>query len=305
LTSIAEIESISGGSNHLGAFLGSSIVELPDRKLEAFKLDADANYIKTMGLDILDGRGFRENYESDKSAIIINETFAKNLNWETPIGKSFRYDSINYTVAGVAKDFHYYSFWTEIEPVFIRLEDKDYRYLAARVNDEDNIISVFEEVESTWGKLYPELPFRGDYQTQLYADYFTNVNGHKGIMVSVAVIAMILSCFGLYGLVSLNVAGRRKEFSVRKVLGARIVSIASAVSSHFLVFLSAALIVGAPLSYYLIALLLDVIYTYHMPMSILPVMIAVGLIILTVLVTVSTHITRVNTMNPVEGLRMD
>ena len=299
------IAEVSGGSNHLGAFLGSVILQFPDRKVEAFKLDVEANYADLMDLELVSGRNLRENYESDKNAVLVNETFVKKMQWEEPIGKTFKYDSTSYTIAGVMKDFHYYNFWNDIESVFLRVVDKDFRYLVARVQDENNIINTFEEVESTWSQLYPELPFRGDYQEQLYAEYFQNVNGHKAIMITVAIIAMILSCFGLYGLVSLNVAGRRKEFSIRKVLGARLGAIANAVSSHFLIYLIVSLFIGAPVSYFLIEILLGVIYTYHMPMTVFPVVLAVLMIAVTILLTISTQINKVSTANPTEGLRME
>ncbi len=305
LISNPNVQDISGGSNHLGAFLGSVILQFPDRKVEAFKLDVEPNYVETMGIEIVSGRPLRENYESDKGAVLINETFAKKMQWEEPLGQTFRYDSASYTVVGIMKDFHYYAFWTEIESVFLRAEDKDYRYLAAKVGNPDKIITTFEEVEATWAELFPEIPFRGDYQEQLYAEYFRNVNGHKVIMLTVAIIGMILSCFGLYGLVSLNVAGRRKEFSIRKVLGARLGAITTAVSSHFLMYLLVALMIGAPASYYLIGLLLDVIYTYHMPMTTMPVITAVVLIAVTIALTIASQITKVNTANPTEGLRME
>ena len=299
------IVGLSGGSNHLGSFLGSVILQFPERKVEAYKLDVEGNYLDLLELELVQGRKLRDNYESDKNAVLVNETFVKKMKWEDPIGQTFRYDSTSYTIAGVMKDFHYYSFWAEIESVFLRVVDKDFRYLVAKADGEENIIKTFEEVEATWSRLYPEIPFRGDYQEQLYADYFQNVNGHKAIMITVAVIAMILSCFGLYGLVSLNVAGRRKEFSIRKVLGARLGALANAVSSHFLIYLIISMIIGAPVSYFLIELLLGVIYTYHMPMTVFPVLIAVVLIAITVLITISTQINKVSTANPTEGLRME
>ncbi len=301
----SRIKSVTGGTNHLGAYLASSILEFPDRKVETYKLDVEANYIETMGIQVIQGRALRSGYESDKQAVLINETFASNMGWEEPLGKTFRYDSASYTVAGVMKDFHYYSFWSFIRPVFLRVVDENYNYLVARVADPKQLIATFEHIENTWATTFPELPFRGDYQAQLYQDYFRNVQGHRVLMISIAIIAMILSCFGLYGLVSLNVAGRRKEFSIRKVLGARLKALAGAVSSHFLIFLALALLIGGPISYFLIGQLLDVVYIYHMPMSVFPVVAAILLIVVTVILTISSHILKVTTDNPVDGLRTE
>ena len=304
LEQMPNIQAISGGVHHLGHYLSSSIIQLPERKIEAYRLDVAANYVQTMELQLKEGEDFKEDYESDKTKVLINETFAKQLGWADPIGKSFRFDSTSYSVKGVLEDFHYYSFWSDIYPVFVRVAQEDFDYAAIR-GQKETLIGTFEEVEQTWLSTFPELPFEGDYQIQLSEEYFRSINGHKVLMISVALIALLLSCFGLYGLVSLNVAGRIKEFSIRKVLGARLVSLAKSVSAHFLLFLLAALLLGAPISYFLIGLLLDTIYTYHMEMTFFPVILAVGLIAMTVLITISSHISKIEKANPTEGLRME
>lgn len=305
LSSDPNISSIASGSHHLGMRIASSVIDLPDRKFEASRMDVSASYAKTLGLTINAGRDFKENYESDKSKVLINETFAKQLDWADPVGNTFRFDSMTYEVLGVLKDFHSSSFWNEIRPLFFRVMKEDQvRYMVLKT-EPGATEKVYEELQATWSEQFPEVPFEGNYQKELFWEYFRNVNGHRAIMMTVAVMALLLSCFGLYGLVALNVAGRRKEFSIRKVLGADLIALVRSVSSHFLVFLLIALIVGGPISFILINQLMDIIYTYHMPMTSLPVLMAIGFILLSVLITISTQINKVRRSNPTEGLRIE
>lgn len=306
LESDPDIETISGGSHHLGERISTSIVELPDRKFEVGRMDVTANYPETMGIELKEGRYFKENYESDKTMVLINETFANQLDWSEPLGKTFRFDSTTYQVAGVLTDFHSSSFWSEIYPLFIRVvEDEEIRYMAIKTHGANATKAVFERLEATWSDMFPDLPFEGNYQKELFWEYFQNIRGHKVMMTGVAILALMLSCFGLYGLVALNVAGRRKEFSIRKVLGAGLPALVKSVSSHFFLFLIIALILGGPISFMLVKTLMGSIYKFHMPLTIFPVLIAVGFILLSVALTISSQINKVRRSNPTEGLRIE
>lgn len=299
------ITQIASGSHHVGERIISSVVNLPDRKFEVGQMDVSATYTETLGLEIVEGRGFKENYESDRTTVLVNETFAEQLDWDDPLGNTFRFDSTTYEVVGVLKDFHSSNFWSEIYPLFMRVvEEENIRYMVLKTEPQATK-QVYEEVQATWAALFPELPFNGNYQKELFQEYFRNVNGHRIIMTTVAVMALLLSCFGLYGLVALNVAGRRKEFSIRKVLGADLFALVKSVSSHFLLFLLIALVLGGPISFFLIGQLMDSIYTFHMPMTSIPVIVAIGFILLSVVVTISSQINRVRSSNPTEGLRIE
>ncbi len=305
LSQNTDILSMSMSAHHLGVRVSSTVVEFPDRKLEGRRLDIDADYIGTMKLQIMEGRDFRKNFESDRNSVLVNETFARTMEWEDPIDKTFRYDSIQYRVIGLLKDFHFYSFWNEIEPTFLRLgPEEEFRYLAIRTH-EGKLTEVFEEVETTWATMFPDIPFNGDYQSQLFDNFFRNINGHKVLMLSVAIIATLMTCLGLYGLVSLNVSGRLREFSIRKVLGADIIAMSKAVGSHFIVFLMIAIIVGGPLSYITINGLFEMIYEWPMPISALHIIGSLILIVLVVVLTISSQLFKVIRANPTEGLRVE
>ena len=120
-----------------------------------------------------------------------------------------------------------------------------------------------------------------------------------------ASVAVLLAGLGLYGLVSLNVSGRVREFSIRKVMGASLKNIATNIFRQYYILFATALTIGVPLSYYSIKAVLDFAYTYHMPITFWSVALAAGILVVVLLSTVSTQVTKVFKSNPVEGLKME
>jgi len=225
------------------------------------------------------------------------------MGWDNPIRKTMTYDSTEYTVIGVLEDFHYFSFWNEIEPVFMRFtEEENYRYLSAKVKP-GSIIKTSEYLSDTWKEYYPDLPYNGFFQDQVFQNYFTNVTGHGKLMGFNAGLAIILSCMGLFGLVSLKVAGKMKDFSIMKVLGAGISHLISGVNRQFAWVLVIATIIGGPVSFLLVKTLFESVYTYYMPLTVIPVILGGFLLLFMAAITVSSQIYKVIVTNPVDSLR--
>lgn len=124
-------------------------------------------------------------------------------------------------------------------------------------------------------------------------------------MKAIAFIAVLLAALGLYGLVTLNVAGRVREFSIRKVLGAHIKNLAVTITKQYVLLFSISFLLGGPISYFLMAALLDTVYEYHIPMTVSGVVIAVVMLIFVLLLTVSTQVRKVSRANPVVGLKVE
>ena len=120
-----------------------------------------------------------------------------------------------------------------------------------------------------------------------------------------ATLAIILSCMGLFGLVSLNVATRMKEFSVRKVLGAGVASIFNGVNRQYIWILGISCVLGLPIAYFLVGNLLDTVYEYHMPMTVVPLVLAAVFLFTVAILTVSSQIYKVVVSNPVDALRQE
>jgi putative ABC transport system permease protein len=300
-----DVLSISGSSDHLGKSNTTSIIHLPDRQFEVDQLSVDANYFETMGLKVAAGRVFKDHYETDKKTVVVNELFVRSNAMKNPIGRVFKIDSVQYEIIGVVNDFHSYSFFIKMNPTIFRLADmENYRYLSLKVRPASEN-KTFKVLQARWAELYPEIPFKGGYQEDVWGDYYEQMDKGATVLKEIASVAILLLSLGLYGLVKLNIAGRAREFSIRKVLGAGIRDIAYKISKQYILLLSVAVVAGAPVSYILIKPFLDTFFRYHMAVNYSGVAIAVAILILVVLLTVSTQIRKVLISNPVNGLKVE
>ncbi len=301
----SNVEDVYGSRNHLGRSSITRVIDTPERQYEITEIAVDANYTEAMGLELIDGRLFRDRFESDKQAVVANELMVQSMELKDPIGSIFKIDSVQYEIIGVVKDFHLYSFYSEIRPTMFRVaEEEDYRYLSIKVmggKEEE----TYKDLEAKWAEFYPEDPFNGGYQEDVFEFYFEEIGNHAKFMKAVAFIAVMLAALGLYGLVTLNVTGRVREFSIRKVLGAELANIASNITKQYVLLFAIALSLGAPISFFLMEALMDAVYEYHIPMTVSGVMIAVVLLIFVLLATVSTQVGKVSKANPVDGLKVE
>ena len=298
--------SLSGSSDHLGRSVSTAVLHiLPNRQYEVNQLSVDANYFKTMGLELINGRGFKEHAESDRQAVVVNELLIRNLNLTKPIGYQFEMDSIKYEVIGVLKDFHTESFFTKIQPTIFKIaKEKDYRYLSLRVKagtEKD----TYAALQAQWATLYPEIPFQGGHQDDVWSRYFESLDKSVAFNTVIASIAVMLASLGLYGLVTLNVSGRVREFSIRKTLGARLHNIAAIIMKQYVLLTAIALVIGAPISYIFTKAYLDMLFSYAMPMGYSGIAIAVLILIFVLIAVVSTQIRKVSISNPVDGLKVE
>lgn len=296
---------VSGSSHHLGREIASTIAHLPNRQYEIHQLSVAANYFMTMGLQLKAGRTFKDHHLSDRQAVVVNELLVKNMDLKKPIGQLFEIDSIKYEVIGVVEDFHSNNFYYEVLPtVFTVADPRDYRYLSLRVRSGSEK-ETYSALQEQWARLFPELPFQGGHQEDVWDLFFEEVNTQETFMRTVALVAILLASLGLYGLVTLNVSGRVREFSIRKVLGAGLKNIAANITKQYVLLSTIAVIIGAPVSYVLIKALIGLLYPDPVPMGYAGVAIAVVILIFVLLAVVSTQVNRVSKSNPVDGLKVE
>lgn len=300
----ANVVSISGATHHLGRSHANIVITLPDRRYEVQQMAVDANYPATAGLRLVDGRFFRDS-EGDREGAIVNQLFVRNLEMKDPIGRSFEIDGKKYEIVGVVEDFHSYNFYRKVAPMVITVADKsEYRFLAMKV-DKGSELDVLQATQTQWAKLFPETPFYGGIQVDTWGDYFEDIKFHGRFWRIVAIMAVLLSSLGLYGLVSLNVSGRTREFSIRKVMGANLTNIASNIFREYWVLYTISMLVGGPVSYLLIGMLFDQVYLYHIPMNYWSVVGATVLLVLVLVTVVASQVRKVLVLSPLQGLKAD
>lgn len=299
------VVSTAGSAHHVGKNHQVTTIRFPDTEMEVDHLAVDAKYLLTMGLPLDAGRNFEDHEGSDKRSVVINKTLAESRNWENPIGQQFRIDSVQYEVIGVTGEFHNYNFGNRLKPMIITLADKeDYRYLTLKVKPRSQH-ETYTALQKSWVILFPEIPFEGGYQEDVWGRYYEDIGIFDLVWKVFAFLAISLAALGLYGLVRLNVAGRTKEFSIRKVLGAKLSDIATNVTKQYVVLASIAVLAGAPLGHYASKWVIMFAYKYHMPITFSGALIAVFVLVIIILFTTSTQIRKVMKANPVEGLKVE
>ena len=302
---VRNVIAMSGSRHHLGKTHEPTVIHFPDREYEVDQLAVSPTYFETMGLQLREGRVFNDHKGSDRQAVVINELLAENMKWGQPVGERFRIDSTQYEVVGVLKDFHSYNFGRAQRPVIFKVAaEEEYQYLSIRVTEGTGIES-YKALQDKWAQLFPEMPFEGGLQEDVWGFYFEEIKIHGRVWKTIAFLAVSLAALGLYGLISLNVEGRVREFSIRKVLGANLKNLTGNVMSQYVILFSVALIVGAPAGHILGSRLIHAAYAYHIPVDYTAVVLSTVTIIAVLLFTVATQVRRVLTSNPVDGLKIE
>jgi len=206
-------------------------------------------------------------------------------------------------VIGVLEDFHYAAFNTAIEPTLIRLAAEDtFAYLAARVQA-GTALQTADDLQAIWKTVAPGAPYNGFFQDDVFDNYWQDRAKSRQVFTAIAFVALLLSCMGLFGLVSLNIARRMKELSIRKVLGASLRHLVHQISRELILVLGVATVIAVPASYLLLKALHDAAGGYHMPLGPTPFVITFGVVLLTAMLTVAAHVYKAATANPVVALR--
>ena len=280
-------------------------VKFESKEAEVDIIEVGDNYLKTMGLDLLQGRDFIKDSRSDENeSIIITENMASLFGWDHPIGKEVILgDSLKLIVVGVVKDVYTHGLWREMEPMMIRyILPEKYDQIIVSADPED-VSNVNADMKNKWSSLFPSRLYNGKMLITGIKEV-TDVN--KSIMqvyAFIAAIATLLSATGLYTLVSLNIIRRMKEIGVRKVLGASVYHIYKIVNMEFLIILLIAFVLGSWASYNLTQVVMGSIWKYYQSANVFSFAIGIALMLIVSIFTIGYKVFAVATMNPVKTLR--
>lgn len=300
-----DILSIAGSRNHIGGSSSRDIVVYEGNKYEITRFSVGYDYLKTMQLRLKEGRTFDRNLATDlDNSIIINEKFATSMGWEQPLNKSVVIDTNSYSVIGVVEDFHYRTFASPVGPAMFRLCDKnDFIYLLVR-SKAGAAAQTAETLEENWKTTIPNEPFNVFYQDEIWDGYFRNLDGITMLFSFIAGVAIVISCMGLFGLISINILKRMKEISIRKVFGATVVTIINLLNKNLIIIMIISTVIATPICYFFVRSILA-FYEYHSPMNIFSFLIAGLLMTIISLLTVVSRIYKAARSNPVDTLRIE
>jgi ABC-type antimicrobial peptide transport system permease subunit len=239
-----------------------------------------------------------------EGSIVINQAFVEARGWSEPIGKAVRIDSTMYLVAGVVENFLPHPMIREI-PLFFRQSDsQNVQYLSIRMHPGTSIETA-RALEAAWERLIPSAPFNHFFQNEVFDIHYTSYSNLAQAFGYIAALALLISCMGLFGLASQNVARRQKEVSIRKVLGASVSQITYLVNRGFITMLVLAAVVASAVCYFGLSVLTSVVEVkaIHMPMRLSLFLVSYTLIFSTAALSVAMQARKLVRANPADVLR--
>ena len=288
------------------ANLASNFSEDP---LEVSHYGVDHNWLDTYGMKLQQGENFSGNDKTDSLSILINSKTVELMDLEEPIGKNLWVmngrDSVRMKVIGIIEDFHYESLYQPIGPVVVTNWNNhiiaiDYFTIRYAGNTQE-VLNHIEEVNFTFD---PETPADINFLEDQWKRFYKSEESRATIMLIASVISIIVSAFGLFGLINFTVEQRTKEIGIRKVLGASFNSITTLVLREYFILLILAIVVAIPISWWLFGdWLTDFAYRINLTPDLA--LAAFGIVLIISFTTVILRIFRIARANPVQSIRYE
>ncbi|TMU54575.1 ABC transporter permease [Flagellimonas algicola] len=258
------------------------------------------DFIKTLGIEIVDGRTFSREFNTDSTNIIFNETAIKSMGLTDPIGKTIRVFGGERKIVGVTKDFHFEGLHENVKPCFIMISPENSKVMVKlRAGTERETLSRLEDFYKEYNQ---GVPFEFTFLDDNYQDIYTSEQLVATLSEYFTIIAIIISCLGLFGL-SLHTAERRgKEISIRKVLGQTAAQVTIMLSGEFAKLILISTLISLPIAYLVTNNWLSN-FAYHIPLKIWHFLGAGGMALLVAMLTVGSQAIRAANRNPVDCLK--
>ena len=274
--------------------------ENPEVKIKVEGLAVDYNFIKTMGIPVIAGREFSEDFGSDMTqSVILNEKAVKELGITDPLGKKLG----NSTIIGIVKDFNLHSIHTDIPPLNIHMTDKYIQQVAVHYKP-GSLSNVLSFSEAEWKKAAPDRSFNYRTIESMIESLYTSEKNLNTIVSVFALFTLIIAAFGLFGLVLFISKTRTKEIGIKKVFGSTGKAIIYSFIRSNLIMVLIAWIISIPVTIYFMSKWLNN-FSYKVSISPLVFIIALVLSGFVVAATVFFHSFKASRINPVKALRYE
>jgi putative ABC transport system permease protein len=282
------------------------------KQLQLNEVFIDHGFFKTMGIDILAGRGFDiKNVNDSKTAFIINETAAHEFGWNDPIGKRISYgygesteEKWEGTVVGVAEDFNTLSLHNKIEPLVMRLQYDSWpgMFLNIKVNGESN--EALASIQFAFEKVLPG--YMMDYKLieEVYDNQYQEEIKALNSLQFGTWIVLLISSFGIFSLSMFMSLKRMKEFGIRKVLGATTKQIAVLHISYFLRIAIVASLIALPFSYWMTEQWLNS-FAYRVEPNAMNFLVVTVILFLLIILSTAYSTLKTSRMNPVDTIKIE
>jgi putative ABC transport system permease protein len=299
-SAVTDVNAINGGFSWKG--------KEPGNDVNFATLGVTHEYGKTIGWQFVAGRDFSKEFVSDSTGFIINEAAAKLMGLKNPVGETVKwetdfYDGGNFKIVGVVKDMVMTSPFEPVKPTIFFLQGYK-NWVLVKINPTVSVAQALPKIEAVFKKVVPTAPFDYKFASDEYAVKFASEERTGTLATFFAVLAVVISCLGLFGLASFMAEQRIKEIGVRKVLGASVLNLWGLLSKDFVTLVVISLFIAMPLAYYFMGNWLQHYeYRSNMPWWIFA-STGLGAIVVTIL-TVSYQSIKAALMNPAKAIRTE
>jgi putative ABC transport system permease protein len=267
----------------------------------------DEDYVSLFQVPIVKGRNFLKTMASDSAnSVLVSEGFVKEAGWKNPIGQTvdFPNDKKKYNVVGVVKDYHFLSLTEKISPVLYSMKpDYPWGNIFIRINDQ-NKSGALNHIKQEFKAEFPFIPYQYKFKDDEVAEQYDKEAKWKQIVTFGAILTIFISSIGLFGLSTLSAERRKKEISIRKVLGASVQGIVRKLSTDFAVLILISAVISAPAAWWAMQRWLEN-YPYRITMNTWVSLLATVFVLLIALITISFQTIKAAVANPVNSLRSE
>lgn len=271
--------------------------------LYIYRTYVDHDFLDIFGMDLVDGRPFSPEIASDSLAYLINEAAVKSLGWEAPIGKQFA----NGTVVGVLKDFHLKTFDQAIEPLFMALRTPQHTRNNGEVVlkiDMSDYGKTSDFIVKTMKKIVPHVPYEVKFVEDSYLRFYDEEKKLGDAFTIFTLLALFIAGMGLFGMVSFQISQRRKEISIRKVLGSSVSGILNLLAKGVFKQIVFALLIATPFAYYFMEGWLQE-YVYRISLQWWVAVMVGSLALMLAFLSISFQSLKAAKSNPIKSLRTE
>jgi ABC-type antimicrobial peptide transport system permease subunit len=260
------------------------------------------DFVRTMKLQLTEGRDFSKDYPTDADAYVINETAAHKIGYTKAVGRWLVKNGRKGYIIGVLKDFHFRSLHEQINPMIVQVREAGgYGNILVRIQS-GKTRETMAGIESLCRKLNPAFPFTYSFSDQEFQKLYQSEQIAGDLSTIFAVLAILISCLGLLGLVMFTAEQRTKEIGIRKVLGASVAGIVRLMTADFIKLVLIAIVVAIPIAWWAMNQWLND-YAYKTSIGWWTFVLAGGVAILIALGTISFHAIKAALANPVVSLK--
>lgn len=265
----------------------------------------DCDYFETFGMKIVDGRNFSDQFPTDLDHYILNEEAVKVTGLSSPVGKMFSAYGHDGLIIGVVRNFHNSSLHHEISPIVFMISRRHgpHRRMFIKIQPE-RLPETIKAVEGIFRRFAPDSPYQCMFLDEAFDLQYRSDERAGDLFQAFTAIAIFISCLGLYGMASFVAERRTKEIGIRKTLGASTEKIMALVSKEFHLVLAVSSLASWPLAYFLAKKLLNQ-YAYRIEPTVWVFLLAGAATWVVAMITVSTHVVRASSANPVDLLRQE